>query len=211
MSRPPWFDWAQRLQAIAQIGLTYSKDPFDLERFAQVREIAAEIMAAGVPDMTLDAVRGLFAEQAGYATPKVDVRGVVFHEDKVLLVREERDQRRWTLPGGWADVGEPPALATEREVWEEAGYRVKAAKLLALYDRDTQGHPPIAFSVYKAFFLCDLLDTHQDLLPNVETQETDWFSEDTLPDDLSIGRVTRAQLLRFFMHHRQPNLPTDFD
>lgn len=211
MSQPSWFDWAQRLQAIAQIGLTYSKDPFDLERFAQVREIAAEIMAAGASDMTIDAIRGIFAEQAGYATPKVDVRGVVFHEDKVLLVREERDQRRWTLPGGWADEGEPPALATEREVWEEAGYRVKAAKLLALYDRNTQGHPPIAFSVYKVFFLCDLLDTHQDLQPNVETQETGWFSEDALPDDLSIGRVTRAQLLRFFTHHRQPDLPTDFD
>lgn len=211
MSQPSWFDWAQRLQAIAQIGLTYSKDPFDLERFAQVREIAAEIMAAGASDMTIDAIRGIFAEQAGYATPKVDVRGVVFHEDKVLLVREERDHRRWTLPGGWADEGEPPALATEREVWEEAGYRVKAAKLLALYDRNTQGHPPIAFSVYKVFFLCDLLDTHQDLQPNVETQETGWFSEDALPDDLSIGRVTRAQLLRFFMHHRQPDLPTDFD
>lgn len=211
MSRPPWFDWAQRLQSIAQIGLTYCKDPYDRERFVQVREIAAEIMAAGADDLTVEAIHGLFAEQAGYATPKVDVRAVVIHENQILMVREESDHRRWTLPGGWADQGEAPSLATEREVLEEAGYHVKAHKLLGVYDRETQGHPPIAFSVYKLFFACALLDTQQNLVENIETQETGWFTRDALPEDLSVGRVTRAQLLRFFEHHDQPDLPTDFD
>ncbi len=206
---PRWLDWAQRLQAIAQTGLTFTKDPFDIERYHQIRELAAEMMAEG-GDGEIDVIRGLFAEQAGYATPKVDVRAVVFRGDTVLLVREKLDNGRWTLPGGWADVGEPPSLGTEREVWEEAGYRVRAAKLLAVLDRSKHDHPPIAFYVYKLFFLCELLDETQNLIPNVETEETGWFAEDALPE-LSVGRITAAQIHRFFEHKRHPDWPTDFD
>lgn len=209
MTTTQWLDWAQRLQAIAQTGLTYAKDPFDIERYGQIREIAAQMMAAGSGD-DLEMIRGLFNDQAGYTTPKVDVRGVVFRDDKILLVREKLDNGRWTLPGGWADVGEPPSLATEREVWEEAGYRARAVKLLALYDRQKQGHPPYAFYVYKVFFLCELLDETQQLVPNIETEETGWFAENNLPE-LSIGRVTEAQIHRFFEHQRHPDWPTDFD
>lgn len=209
MTTTQWLDWAQRLQAIAQTGLTYAKDPFDIERYGQIREIAAQMMAAGSGD-DLEMIRGLFNDQAGYTTPKVDVRGVVFRDNKILLVREKLDNGRWTLPGGWADVGETPSLATEREVWEEAGYRARAVKLLALYDRQKQGHPPYAFYVYKVFFLCELLDETQQLVPNVETEETGWFAENNLPE-LSIGRVTEAQIHRFFEHQRHPDWPTDFD
>lgn len=208
---PRWLDWAQRLQAIAQNGLTFAKDPFDIERYQQVREVAAEMLAAG-SDANIELIRTLMAQEVGYATPKVDCRAGVFRDEMILLVREKLDAGRWTLPGGWVDIGEPPSLAIEREVWEEAGYRVKARKLVALYDRNKHPHPPYIYHAYKLFFHCELLDETQHLLPNAETEETGWFTEAEIPDlNLSTGRVTVAQIQRLFEHSRHPALPTEFD
>ncbi len=206
-----WLQWAQRLEAVAQSGLHFSESEFDHERYQQIMQVATEMMAAGSgADVT--AVQGLFNTQSGYSTPKFDVRGVVFRGDQLLLVREDLDAGRWTLPGGWADVGDTPSRAVEREIREEAGYQARAVRLLALYDRTAQGHPPYLFAAYKGFFLCALTDERQNLLPNVETSETGWFSEEALAGlDLSIGRVTLRQLRRMFEHHRSPDLPTDFD
>jgi ADP-ribose pyrophosphatase YjhB (NUDIX family) len=169
-------------------------------------------MQANGAELEAAAMRPIFNAQIGYATPKVDVRGAVFHNGKLLLVRELRDDNRWTLPGGWADVGEPPALATEREIREEAGYRAKAIKLLALYDRNLHDHPAHIFHIYKVFFRCELLDEQQNLVANIETEETGWFAEAELPAlELSTGRVTLAQLQRFYAHYHHPDWPTDFD
>jgi hypothetical protein len=140
---PQWLDWMQRLQAIAQTGLAYAQDPYDIERYEAVREIAVE-MAAAHTGTELSYVRNLFAGQVGHATPKVDVRAVVFRDDAILLVRE-RAEGRWTLPGGWADINESPSEAVVREAYEESGYRIRAVKLLALYDRNKHAHPPYPF------------------------------------------------------------------
>jgi ADP-ribose pyrophosphatase YjhB (NUDIX family) len=203
---PTWLDWAQRLQAIAQSGLTYSANPYDRDRYESVREIAAEMMAAGSAS-PIAPIRELFAGQSGYATPKVDMRAAVFHDDKILLVQEIED-RAWSLPGGWADVGESPADATVREVREESGYETRAVKLLAVYDRNRHGHQPFPFHAYKIFFQCELIGG-QPALSN-ETTGVDWFAEDRLPA-LSTTRVTAAQIHRFFEHYRNPGWPTDFD
>jgi ADP-ribose pyrophosphatase YjhB (NUDIX family) len=203
---PKWLDWAQRLQAISQSGLTYTQNPFEVERYELVREIAAEMMAA-YGELDVQPIRDLFADQAGYATPKVDVRGVVFQDNRILLVKERRDGQ-WTLPGGWADVGDSPAEATEREVFEESGYRAKAVKLLACYDRHKHGHPPHAYHIYKLFFLCDLEGGAP--TTSTETEGVGFFREDEIPP-LSLPRVTPAQIARFFEHYRHPDWATDFD
>ena len=152
---PDSLAWAKQLQVIAQNGLTYVQDPYDRERYLQVREIAAQMLAAGA-GLALPAAQALYAAETGHATPKVDVRGVVFRDDTVLLVRERSDGG-WTLPGGWADPGESPAEATVREVAEESGYRTRAVRLLALYDRNRHGQGPHPFHIYKVFFQCELL------------------------------------------------------
>ena len=146
-----WLRWAQQLQALAQSGLQYTTNLFDIERYQKISRLAAEIMADGA-GAELRLVNDVFDAQAGYATPKVDVRGVVFHQEKLLFVRELMDGGKWTLPGGWVDINESPSQAVEREVREEAGLIVKARKLLALYDRNLHGHPPYAFHTYKIFF-----------------------------------------------------------
>ena len=205
-TRPRWLEWAQRLQALAQSGLTYTKNAFEIERYEGVREIAAEIVAAH-SDLSAGQVRELFATEGGYATPKVDVRGVVFDDDRILLVKESRDGR-WTLPGGWADVNDSPAEATEREIREESGYRARAVKLLACFDRNRHGHPPYGFHIYKLFFQCEL--TGGAPAESIETSGVEFFAEDEIPE-LSLPRVTPSQIARFFAHYRHPEWPTDFD
>jgi ADP-ribose pyrophosphatase YjhB (NUDIX family) len=201
-----WLDCARRLQAIAQSGLAYSPNQYDLERYEALREIAAEIMAQA-SDSPIDTIRDLFRAQSGYATPKVDMRAAIFREGRILLV-EEREESAWSLPGGWADVGESPSDAVVREVREESGYEARAVKLLALYDRNRHGHPPFPFHAYKLFFQCELTGGEPAL--SNETSAVDWFAEDNLPP-LSTTRVTAAQIHRFFEHSRNPAWPTDFD
>ena len=203
---PSWLERAKRLQAIAQTGLTYVRDPYDRERYEAVREIAAEMIAegTGAEPRTL---ASLLAAESGYATPKVDVRAAVFREDRILLVRERSDGR-WTLPGGWADVGDSPRHAAEREVREESGYEVRALKLAAVYDRNRHGHTPLAFHLWKLFFLCEL--TGGEPRPSIETDGVEFFALEALPP-LSIGRVTAPQIAHMFEHHRDPLRATSFD
>ncbi len=155
----------------------------------------------------LDEARGLLELQAGPATPKVDVRAAVFDGDAVLLIKEP-DDGGWSLPGGWADVGESPAEAAAREVYEESGYRVRANRLLSVYDRDRHGHPPIPYHVYKLVFLCEIVD--HDSSVAAEADAIRFFPAGSIPP-LSLSRVTPAQIERLFEHHRNPGLPTDFD
>jgi len=203
---PAWLDWTQRLQAIAQTGLAFARDLYDVERYEQIRQIAAEI-AAKHTDAGPELIRGLYTGQAGYATPKVDVRGAVFRDDTILLVKERSDGC-WTLPGGWADVGDSPGDAVVREIAEESGYQTRAVKLLALYDRNRHGHPAYPFHAYKVFFLCELIGGAA--ATSGETEEVGFFPEDELPE-LSLTRVMPSQIARLFAHHRHPEWPTDFD
>ncbi len=206
MNEPQWLVWARQLQAHAQNGLTYSRDPYDLERFGAIRTLAAEIMAA-YTQADMHTLHSLFDQQTGYATPKVDVRAVVFRDDELLMVREKVDGG-WTLPGGWADVGDSPSEAAVREVFEESGYRVRAVKLLAVYDRNRHNHPPIPWYVYKLLFRCELLGGEP--TESMETDGIGFFKEHQLPE-LSLSRVVPEQIHRMFEHLRHPDWPTDFD
>jgi ADP-ribose pyrophosphatase YjhB (NUDIX family) len=204
---PIWIDWAKRLQALAQTGLTYADSPYDVERYEQVRHIAAE-MAANRSDTALPQVLDLFSHDTGYTTPKVDVRGAIFHNDALLLVRERSDGR-WTLPGGWADAGEAPSECVVREVFEESGFQVRVEKLLAVYDRSKHPHePPFPFHVYKLFFACEIFGG--EATRSNETDEIGFFTRDVIPP-LSLTRVTPEQIDRMFEHHRHPEWFTDFD
>jgi ADP-ribose pyrophosphatase YjhB (NUDIX family) len=204
---PHWLEWGRRLQAIAQNGLEWAVTPFDQRRYAEVRRIAAELLSAH-SDADPERLTALFAGQAGYATPKVDVRGVVIVHDRVLLVREAEDGR-WTPPGGWADVTDSPSEAVVREVAEEAGYLTRATKLLACLDRSRHGAVPmLPWKVYKLFFRCEIVgETPRD---HLETLEVGWFAQEALPE-LSSGRITPSVAALMFAHHRDPARPTDFD
>lgn len=202
-----WINWTTRLQAIAQNGLTFSRDDYDIKRYTEIREIVAE-MLAGAGNCDLPVIRSLLAADSGYTTPKVDVRGVVFRGDSLLLVKERSDGL-WTLPGGWADVCASPAENVVREMFEESGFRTRTQKLLAVFDRGKHPHEPqFPFHVYKMFIQCEIVCGEATI--SNETDEIGFFAEAALPP-LSVTRVTPWQIQRMFEHHRNPNLPTDFD
>lgn len=202
-----WVSWAREILAIAQSGLTFTRDKYDRERYEALRKLAVRLMARGSgaePAM----LAALFANETGYATPKVDVRAAIFRDDRILLVQELADRGRWTLPGGWADVNLSASENILHEVRDEAGFDVRVRKIAAVYDRGKHAHPPHAFSAYKMFFLCDILGPAKKSA--LETGAVEFFPEDGLPE-LSLDRVLPEQIHRMFDHMRDPNLPTDFD
>jgi len=201
-----WLDWARRIQSISQSGLTFSKDVFDLERFEELRTISVEIMQEH-SGMEMEKVREFFATEKGYQTPKMDVRGVVFHKEKVLMVREKMDDR-WALPGGFCDVGLSPAENIVKEVQEESGYKVVPTKLLALLDMNKHPHPPQPFHYYKLFIKCEIIGG--DAKEGIETKDVSFFPEDSLPE-LSLNRNVESQLHLLFEYERNPTKSPTFD
>jgi ADP-ribose pyrophosphatase YjhB (NUDIX family) len=199
--------WSRRILAIAKEGLTYGRDPFDRARYEKLLALAAEIAAVETGGAA-DLIRTVFTAEEGYPTPKVDVRGIVFREDRVLLVSERMDGGRWTLPGGWADLGSTPSENVAREIREESGFQTRVVRLLAVYDRDRQGHTRRYFSCYKMHFLCEIVGG--EARGSLETKDVGFFPEDGLPE-LSTDRVTERQIRRAFEHLRNPGLEPDFD
>lgn len=199
---------ARELEAMAQTGLHFAADPFDRERYERLRELAVELLA---DSSTLSAgeICEWSREEFGYATPKVDVRAFILREGKVLLIREDMDGGRWTLPGGWADVNDTPSEAVIREVEEESGYIVETRRLLAVLDREKQGHvPPFPYHIYKLFFLCEI--TGGAPRATVESSESAFFPVDALPE-LSLGRILPGQIRMLYEAVKTGDTPAAFD
>jgi ADP-ribose pyrophosphatase YjhB (NUDIX family) len=203
---PRWLQWAREIQALAQTGCHYATGQYDRERYQRLMEIAAEIIAdhSRVPYAKL--LDG-FRAQIGYATPRIDVRGAVFRDDRLLLVKERLDGG-WTMPGGWADVGDTPAESVEREVLEEAGLRVKANKVIGVYDANRAG-PLELFHAFKIVFLCDLISGEP--RPSVETSEVAFFGHSEIPMQFSGERTSLRHIQHAFAAVAEPERPTQFD
>jgi ADP-ribose pyrophosphatase YjhB (NUDIX family) len=206
MSEPTWLAVGRELRAIAQIGLTFSQDAFDRQRYARIQELSAALIAAG-SDGDAAKLLELFRLDRGYATPKVDVRGAAFRDGRVLMVREVSDGL-WTLPGGWADVNQTAAECVVREIREESGFETRALKLAAVHDYRKRHPPRHIDSIYKMFFICELVGGSA--RPSHETSDVGFFSRGELPT-LSAGRTTAEQIELMFRHAERTDLPTDFD
>jgi ADP-ribose pyrophosphatase YjhB (NUDIX family) len=202
-----WLSWARELYSLAQAGLTYNKSEYDLERYRRLLEISAEIIASQ-SELEKKTILKSFAMQAGYATPKIDVRGAVIQDGKILLV-QERSDGGWTLPGGWGDIGETPSEVARREVREESGFEVQVEKLVAVYDANrVPGTQMEFYHAYKLVFLCTI--TGGEARPSHETAAVDFFDLEHLPP-LSNYRTSRQMLEEIFAHHADPARPAAFD
>ena len=203
---PRWLEWAREIQALSQTGTHFSENEYQRERYHRLTEIAAEIIGE-YTGLDRQGLTDIFERQIGYATPRVDVRGAVFKDQSLLLVREVQDGG-WTMPGGWADVGDVPSQAAEREVWEEAGFHVKARRIIGVYDANRTG-PVEIFHAYKIVFLCDLVDGAP--RPSSETSEVAFFPRDEIPSSLSGERTRPRHIEDAFMALVNPERPTVFD
>lgn len=202
-----WVAWAKELQAIAQCGLTYGQDAFDLERYQRIREISAEILEE-YTDLPLERLTGLFCGERGYQTPKVTTRAALFLEGRVLLVRE--NGQLWNLPGGWCDENQTVRANTEKELWEEAGVRGRATRLVAVQDRNTHNYPPYILNLANHLVLCEPVGEIGPFRPNLETQERGFFPLDALPP-LDTRRTTREQILLCWEASQAERWETRFD
>ncbi len=203
---PDWLVWARELHQIGQTGLYYTQNEFDRQRFQRLMDMSAEIIH-NCSGLQLDLVQAALSAQPGYVTPKMDVRGAVFLDHKVLLVQEITDGH-WSLPGGWADVNVPPSRMVVREVWEETGLRVKASKMVGLYEANHDREPVNVFHSYKAVFLCEIISG--ELTPSYETPRVSYYELDQLPE-LSIHRTHERLIHEAYTHFLDPTLPTVFD
>lgn len=201
-----WLTWAKRLQSIAQAGITYSKDKYDIERFQEIRDLSSEILS-NYTDLSNEKVKDLFCNETGYQTPKVDVRCAIFINDKILLVKENLDNK-WSLPGGWAEVNLSIKENAIKESFEEAGINVKPKKLIALLDKSKHSTTLNPYGIYKAFVLCEFING--DFKENIETDESRLFSLDNLPT-LSTERNNYDQIKMCFDFNENQNLDTIFD
>jgi ADP-ribose pyrophosphatase YjhB (NUDIX family) len=201
-----WLAFAKRVQALAQSGLTYAENMYDVERYEELRDISVQIMQE-LSGEAPERIQALFTNETGYQTPKVDVRAVVFEADKILLVHEKIDNC-WSLPGGWADVGYSPAEVAVKETREEAGLEVKAVRLLAVLDKKYHPHPPSPYHTYKLFILCQNIGGT--LQQGMETQGVGFFDRHHLPE-LSVERNTLSQIQLLFSFLDNPHQEPLFD
>ncbi|MBN2009488.1 NUDIX hydrolase [candidate division KSB1 bacterium] len=201
-----WLKWAREIQALGQIGLTYCTNEYERERNQRLVEIAAE-MGEVHGKLDKDVLLEHFNKQVGYATPKIDVRAAVIQDGNILLVQESADQR-WCMPGGWADIGEEPSLAVEREVWEESGFKVKARKVIGVFDANRVGRPLPFYHAYKIVFLCDVLGG--EATPSHETLDVRFFGFDNIPP-LSRNRTNEIHLAEITEHLNNPQRATFFN
>lgn len=200
-----WLKWAMEIQAIAQAGLAYTDGVYDRERYERLREISAEMLSKKT-ELSLDKVKDLFCNEKGYQTPKIDTRGVIFKDNKILLVHE--NDGTWSLPGGWCDVLESVSSNTIKEVKEETGLDVKPNRIIAVQDRNKHNKPIFAYGICKIFVLCDLLGG--EFVPNIETTEIGYFSLDNLPN-VSEDKSNKEQIRMCFEAYKNENWKVKFD
>lgn len=195
-----WLKWAIEIQSLSQIGLTYTKDVYDRERYQRLREISAEMLAKKT-EVSIEKVKDLFCHETGYQTPKLDTRAAIFRNNKILLVHENNGT--WSLPGGWCDVLESVKSNTEKEVREETGLNVKAVKIISIQDRNKHNKPVYAYGVCKIFVLCEVINGK--FVENIETTEIRYFSLQDLPHNLAEEKTNKEQIEMCFKAYLNEN------
>ena len=201
-----WLKWAIEIQSLAQSGLAYTDNVYDIERYKRLREISAEMLAEKT-DLSIEKVKDLFCDETGYQTPKIDTRAVIFKGNKILLTHENNGT--WSLPGGWCDVLESVKSNTTKEVKEETGLDVETIKIIAIQDRNKHNKPTYAYGVCKIFVLCNVIGG--EFIPNIETTEIKYFSLEELPNNLAEEKTNREQIEMCFKAYNDKNWQTQFD
>ena len=201
-----WLKWAIEIQSLAQAGLAYTDNVYDIERYERLREISAE-MIKEKSNISLDKVKNLFCNETGYQTPKIDTRAVIFKDDKILLTHENNGT--WSLPGGWCDVLESVASNTIKEVKEETGLDVETIKIIAVQDRNKHNKPIYAYGVCKIFVLCNVIGG--EFIENIETTEIKYFLLDEIPNNLAEEKTNKEQIEMCFKAYKDEKWQIKFD
>ena len=203
---PKWLSIAREIQQLSQTGLAFAVTDYEKQRYKRLIEIVSEITADHT-ELEKENLEKVLMKQPGYATPKIDVRAAVIKDDKILLVQERTD-KRWAMPGGWADVGNFPSEVAIRETKEESGFDVKPFKVVGVFDANRSGTPLEFFHAFKIIFLCKLLGGKA--AASDETEAVEFFNLDELPP-LSQNRTNQRHINEILAHLKDPLRQTYFD
>lgn len=201
-----WLELAIEIQSLAQSGLAYTNNVYDIERYERLRDISAQLISIKT-DLEFEKIKGLFCNETGYQTPKIDTRAAIFKDDKILLTHENNGT--WSLPGGWCDVLESVGSNTIKEVKEETGLDVENIKIIAVQDRNKHNKPVYAYGVCKIFMLCNVIGG--EFIENIETTEIKYFSLDQIPNNLAEEKSNKEQIEMCFEAYKNVNWQTQFD
>lgn len=208
MSEATTIDIAKRVKAIADIGLLYSKDNFDKERYSELKLISETLIKS---ELNIAGSVNIFNDCIDYPTPKVDIRAFVLNDKNELLLVQEKTDNCWSLPGGWAEIGQTPSEVAMQEVLEETGVQVNCKYLSAVFDKRMHAHPPQPYYVYKIVFYCELISSHHTILkPAFDVLDANWFAIDSLPP-LSTDRILASQIHAVYNNIINKNYITLFD
>jgi len=197
----------KRIKALADTGLVYANDEYDKERYQELKEIGLQLLSE-VTDQPLKVLRNFYLPEKDYPTVKVDVRGIVLNERNELLLAKEKIDGKWSIPGGWADIGYTPSEVVIKEIEEETGLICSAQRVLAIFDKRMHPHPPQPFYIYKLIFLCKL--EHGELKHGFDMDGASFFSIDELPE-LSEDRIVVSQLKKLYTLAIEKDTVTYFD
>ena len=201
-----WLKLAIEIQSLAQSGLAYTNNVYDIERYERLRDISAEMISLKT-DMEFNKIKDLFCNEKGYQTPKIDTRAVIFKDDKILLTHENNGT--WSLPGGWCDVLESVGRNTIKEVKEETGLDVETVKIISVQDRNKHNKPIYAYGVCKIFVLCNVIGG--EFIENIETTEIKYFALNEIPNNLAEEKNTKEQIEMCFEAYKNKNWETQFE
>lgn len=179
--------YLQRMIALTDTGLTFTKDPFDRERYEDLRGLLSEMLNQA-SDLDSEEVAEVLKPTSAYATPLMDVRAWIVEDEKICLVRGQ-GENDWALPGGFGEVGYSPIENILKEIEEETGFEAKVERLLAVFD--TNRFQLQSKQYAKFVFECKLLDGQ--FQKNQEIADLQFFAIDQLPV-LSEKRITKEQI-----------------
>lgn len=197
----------KRIKALAETGLVYAGNGYEIERNQELVDLSKQLMAA-ISNQPIKSLDSFYLPPTEYPTPKVDVRGFVLNDKNEILMAKEVVDGKWTIPGGWCDIGISPAENAVKEVEEETGIQTEVVRLLAVYDKRFHQHPPSPLYVYKIVFLCRV--TGGELRGAFDIEDSNWFSLDHLPA-LSEDRIVKSQVEELYRLAKDDSLPVVFD
>lgn len=197
----------KKIKALAETGLVYAQNGYEIERNQELLDLSQQLMSA-IANEPIETFDRYYLPPKEYPTPKVDVRALILNEkDEILLAKEVMDGR-WSIPGGWADIGFSPSEVVIKEVEEETGLHSEVERVLAIYDKRCHPHRPQPWYVYKIMFLCKV--TGGELRGNFDIEEARWFALDNLPP-LSEDRILESQIKELYHLAKHPELPVVCD
>jgi ADP-ribose pyrophosphatase YjhB (NUDIX family) len=194
MTKNGQLELIKRIKALSDAGLVYTENGYDVERFEEIRALSLELMGI-VTKQPLDILDDFYLPEKDYPTPKVDIRGLILTDRKEILLVQERVDNKWTLPGGWGDVGYSPSEVIRKEIREETGLHAVAVRLLAVYDKKCHPHPPQPFYVYKLVFFCKVIEGS--INPGFDMMAANYFDLQNLPP-LSEDRILKSQIEQLY-------------